>query len=227
MKVWFLVEGRSDTVALSALWSDWKKKLEEHGWGLRFVILENKPKYLRKVGVRTTEKLQNDNKDLVIGLPDLYPNKNFRNTEFSHRNLLDLQNLQIRLVRQEVKKRVRSKEVESCLSRFYASAMKFDLEMLILAAHSHLQERLGLRSLPKNWRVPPEDQNQNKPPKKIVQQLFMAKLKRSYREITDCQAILSNTDILEVLYDENNRMQCPAFCAMLDWIGSKTGVTAY
>lgn len=227
MKVWFLVEGRSDSAALTALWSDWKKNLEEHGWGLRFVTLENKSKYLRKVGVRTTEKLQNDSKDLVVGLPDLYPNMDFGNTVFRHNSLSDLQNLQIRLVRQEVKKRVRSKEVECCMSRFYASAMKFDLEMLILAAHNHLQERLELSRLQKTWRVPPEEQNQNKPPKKIVQQLFMTKLNRSYREITDCQAILRNADILEVLYDENDRIQCPVFCAMLDWIGSKTGVSAY
>lgn len=75
MKVWIFVEGKSDVQALSSLWRDWKQKLGAKGWGLQFISLDDKSKYFRKIGHRATEKLVHDTRDLVVGLPDLYPNR--------------------------------------------------------------------------------------------------------------------------------------------------------
>ena len=75
MKVWIFVEGRSDVRALEALWRGWRRKLREQGRGIQLIQLDNKPKFLRKIGSRAMEKLVNDPCDLVVGLPDLYPNK--------------------------------------------------------------------------------------------------------------------------------------------------------
>ena len=221
MKVWIFVEGKSDVQALSALWSGWKQKLSEEGWGIQLISLENKSKYFRKIGSRATEKLANDAHDLVVGLPDLYPNRDYAGTEYKHDNLEELRDLQTRLVKQNLKQEVRRADVDGHIARFYASALKHDLEVLLLAATSQLQSRLKMSNKPSGWRRPPEEQNQDRPPKRIVEDLFQRELKRSYREIVDSHAILSKADLREVAE------QCPTFHAMIDWIGGKTGVRGY
>ena len=227
MKVWVYLEGKSDCKALSALWGDWTSVLRVNGWGIQTISLENKSKFFHKIGPRVAEKLLNDENDLVVGLPDLYPNRNYENTEFRHRNLRELKDLQRILVERELPARARPTEVQSCLSRFYPSALKYDLEMLLLATPSHLQSQLKMSTKPQGWRLPPEEQNQDNPPKRIVEQLFRTKLKRSYREISDCHTILNRADISEVLFDERGGEQCPSFRCMIDWIVEKTGVQAY
>ena len=221
MKVWIFVEGKSDVEALSALWSDWKDKLKGKEWGIQLITLENKSNYFKKIGPRVTEKLLHDTRDLVVGLPDLYPNREYANTDYKHDNLKQLQDVQTQLVKQNLQQQVRRTEVDSHMARFYASALKHDLEVLLLAATSQLQSRLKMRNRPSGWRRPPEDQNQNRPPKKIVEELFRRHLKRAYRQISDSDAILRNADLREVAE------QCPAFRAMIDWIGDKTGVPGY
>ncbi len=221
MKVWIFVEGRSDVQALSALLNDWKQKLSEKGWGIQLISLENKSKYFRKIGSRATEKLVHDTRDIVVGLPDLYPNRDYADTEYKHDNLEELRDVQTRLVKQNLQQEVRLADVDSHIARFYASALKHDLEVLLLAATSQLQSRLKMSNKPSGWRRPPEEQNQDRPPKRIVEELFQRELKRSYRENTDSDAILRKADLREVAE------QCPTFRTMIDWIGRKTGVPGY
>ncbi|MCY3681098.1 MAG: DUF4276 family protein [Gemmatimonadetes bacterium] len=222
MKVWVYVEGKSDVGALSALWSGWKEKLRNEGWGIQLIHLENKSNYFIKIGHRVTEKLLNDPGDLVVGLPDLYPNQNYANTEYRHNNLKELQGVQTRLVKQHLQQKVRGADVDSHMARFYASALKHDLEVLLLAATSQLQSRLKTQDKLSVWRLPPEDQNQSKPPKRIVEELFSKYRKgKSYNDVEDGPAILRNADLREVAE------QCPAFRNMIDWIGEKTKVPGY
>ena len=218
MKVWIFVEGESDVQALSALWRGWRQRLGKKGWGIQLIPLEGKSKYFRKIGPRATEKLEHDAHDLVVGLPDLYPNQDYANTQYKHNNLKELRAVQTRLVKQQMGRRT---DINSYMARFYASALKHDLEVLLLAATSQLQSRLKMSSKPSGWRQPPEDQNQERPPKKIVEELFRTHRKRSYRENTDSAAILRDADLRQVAE------QCPTFSAMIDWIGGKTGVSGY
>lgn len=221
MKVWVFVEGRSDVVALEALWGGWRQKLREEGKGIQLIHLDNKPKFLRKIGSRAMEKLVNDPCDLVVGLPDLYPNRGISNN-YKHRNLGELQDVQDRLVRGQLEKTGMSRrDVESHIARFHANAMKHDMEVLLLAATGQLQSRLRISNSPGGWRRPPEKQNQDRPPKRIVEELFRTHLKRSYSEIRDSDAILRNASIRDIV------MQCPTFGAMIDWIGKNTGIPAY
>ncbi len=162
-----------------------------------------------------------DTSDLAVGLPDLYPNREYANTDYKHDNLKQLQDVQTQLVKQNLQQQVRRADVDSHMARFYASALKYDLEVLLLAATSQLQSRLKMRNRPSGWRRPPEDQNQNRPPKKIVEELFLRHLKRAYLENSDSNAILRNADLREIA------KQCPAFRDMIDWIGDKTGVPGY
>ena len=225
MKVWVYVEGRSDKKALSALWRKWNRDLGSKGWGIEVISLDSKSEYFKKIGFRATEKLEHDGNDLVVGLPDLYPTKDFVNTEYRHDNLRELSKLQIRLVKNYMQER-KLVGIDQYMNRFYASALKHDLEMLLLTIPSHLQSLLKMQNRPHGWRVPPEDQNQNKPPKRIVEELFRVNLKRSYLETKDSHAILRNVDMSEVLFDESGNAHCPTFRAMLDWIGEKTGIPA-
>lgn len=222
MKVWIFVEGKSDVQALSALWGGWKQQLRKNGWDIKPIPLANKSNYFKKIGSRATEKLANDARDLVVGLPDLYPNRDYANTEYKHNNLQELQGIQTHLVKQHLQQQMgRRANVDSHIVRFYASALKHDLEVLLLAATSQLQSRLKMSNRPSGWRRPPEEQNQDRPPKRIVEALFQRELKRSYRENTDSDAILRNADLREVAE------QCPTFRAMINWIGKKTGVPGY
>ena len=222
MKVWIFVEGKSDGQALSALWSGWKQRLGKKDWGIQLIPLANKSNYFRKIGPRAVEKLVYDTRDLAVGLPDLYPNRDYANTDYRHNNLQELQDVQARLVKQHLQQQMgRRADVDSYIARFYASALKHDLEVLLLAATSQLQSRLKMSNRPSGWRRPPEEQNQDRPPKRIVEELFQRELKRSYRENTDSDAILRKADLQEVAE------QCPTFRAMIDWIGGETGVRGY
>ncbi len=222
MKVWVYVEGRSDVRALAALWGGWRQKLRVKGRGIQLIQLDNKPKFLRKIGSRALEKLVNDPFDLVVGLPDLYPNRGISDN-YKHQNLKELQVVQNRLIRRELEKTGMSRrDVESHIARFHANAMKHDMEVLLLSAPNQLKDRLKLPNLSRNWRFPPEEQNQDQPPKVIVQALFRRhRPRKSYRQIVDSVAILRDAELLDVAE------QCPTFRAMIDWIGKKTGVPAY
>ena len=221
MKVWVFVESRSDVKALEALWGGWTQKLRDEGKGIQLIHLDNKPKFLRKIGSRAMEKLVNNPCDVVVGLPDLYPNRGISD-RYNHRTLGELQLVQCRLVRGELEKTgMRSRDVESHIARFHANAMKHDMEVLLLSATGELQSRLKMSNSPSGWRQPPEKQSQHRPPKRIVEELFQRYLKRSYNEISDSAAILRNASIRDIV------MQCPTFRAVVDWIGDKTAVAAY
>ena len=155
MKVWVYVEGRSDVRALAALWGGWRQKLREKRRGIQLLQLDNKPKFLSKIGSRAMEKLVNDPYDLVVGLPDLYPNRGISDN-YKHRNLKELQVVQYRLVRRELEKTGMSRsDVESHIARFHANAMKHDMEVLLLAATGQLQSRLKVSKSLAGWRRPP------------------------------------------------------------------------
>ncbi len=222
MKIWIFVEGDSEVRALSALLNGWKQQLRKKGWGIKLVSLDGKSNYFKRIGPRAAEKLENDTRDLVVGLPDLYPNRDYANTDYRHNNLQELQGVQRRLVEQQLREQMGKRtDIASHMARFYPSALKHDLEVLILAATSQLQAQLKMSNRPRGWRQPPEEQNQDKPPKKVVEELFRKNIRHAYKPTTDSYAILRNADLREVAE------QCPTFRAMIDWIGEKTGVPGY
>ena len=227
MKVWVYVEGKSDSKALSALWRNWAEVLRESGWGIRTIPLDNKSRFFSKIGSRAVEKLMNNEDDLVVGLPDLHPNQIYENTEYQHRNLQELINLQRRLVERSLQSRTRTVDIQSCLNRFYPCALKYDLEVLLLTVPNQLKSLLRMRTRPQGWRLPPENQNHQNPPKKIIERLFRTHLNRRYRETTDCYSILNRVDLSDVLFDVRGVEQCPCFKAMVDWVVEKTGAQAY
>lgn len=81
--------------------------------------------------------------------------------------------------------------------RFKVFCFKHDLEALLLAAQHELAHRLGAKSIAVTWRVPVEDQDQDQPPKRIVESLFAERGKR-YRDTVDAPIILGACQYQEI-----------------------------
>jgi hypothetical protein len=227
MKVWIFVEGVSDQNGLDALWKSWRQKLKQKRWGINVIQLHDKSRFFRKIGPRAVEKLLFDRNDLVVGLPDFYPNKPYSATKYSHATVDELISLQRRIVVGSLKEK--SVDVDEFSQRFYPCALKHDLEMLMLASSIQLSAHLGTKkNLGKKWRHPVEEQDQDNPPKRIIESLYQEHKRRSYKETVDSVSVLSRVENIEqILYSKSGQLECPIFKNLLDWIGSKTGVPAY
>ena len=229
MKVWVFVEGPSDRLALQALWADWRERLRASRHGIEIIPLDDKSRFFRKIGPWAAHHLAGDAKDIVVGLPDLYPNSEYRQTENAHENLAELQQVQIKLVKKGLTEtlKVPDRDAEEMLKRFYPSALKHDMEMLLLAAEDQLREALRTQERLGNWRKPVEDQNQLNPPKSIIEELFRTKRGSAYRDTKDAPAVLRRVNDLQAIFWSNGQLNCPIFKQMLDWVGASTGVPAY
>jgi hypothetical protein len=232
MRVWIYVEGESDKLALQTLWTNWVEHLRTVGHGIRIIPLKNKSHFFDKIGPHAAEKLVANGEDIVVGLPDLYPNQPYIGTKFEHTTMEQLKAIQKKEVLNAIQNTfgVNHAQAKQLLERFFPSALKHDLEMLLLAAREELRAYLRTTDQLGNWRNPVEDQNQEQPPKRIVEELFITKseTRRAYRETKDASAILRKvTDIRTIIYDANRQIKCPFFKALLDWIGEKTTIPAY
>lgn len=230
MKVWVFVEGESDRIALNTLWATWRTELGKKGWGIQIHPLDDKSRYFRKIGHRAAEKMVNNEQDLVVGLPDLYPNAVYSQTKFKHDDLPELKAVQIQLVQDALQAvfQLSPTAVRERLVRFFPSALKHDLEALLLAAGIELQKVLGTKEMLGKWRHPVEDQNQEKPPKHVVEELFRTKKGCNYRDTVHARAVLEKvTDIKKLLFSSSGQLECPVFKETMDWIAVRTGVPAY
>jgi len=230
MKVWVFVEGPSDRIALESLWKAWKERLREKRHGIAIIPLDDKSRFFRKIGHHVAEKLVGGAQDVAVGLPDLYPSAAYNSTIYKHDSILELQRVQVSEVKRALREVYRQQDpsVQQLLQRFLPSALKHDLEMLLLAAK---QELAGYLRVPGNlgsWREPVEDQNQQRPPKRIIEELFRTKKGCAYRDTLHAPAVLGRVaDIRDLLFNQQKQVQCPVFKEMLDWIGARTGVPAY
>jgi hypothetical protein len=232
MIVWVYVEGESDRLGLLALWTNWRTQLRTTGHGIKIIPLGSKSQFFHKIGPRAARQLYDNSENIVIGLPDLYPNREYVGTQYEHRDLEQLISVQKREVSNALQNKfsVNRSQTRQLLGRFLPSALKYDLEMLLLAAKEQLRSYLGTPDRLGNWRNPVEDQNQNHPPKRIVEELFRTKSRTrcAYRDTRDASAVLQNVnDIKTIIYNANNQIECTVFKALLDWIGEKTTITAY
>jgi hypothetical protein len=224
------VEGESDRIALNSLWATWRAELGKQGWGIQIHPLDDKSNFFRKIGHRAAQKLVNNGEDLVVGLPDLYPNAPYTRTKFKHDDLTELKTIQLQLVKEALQAvfQLSPPFLQENISRFFPSALKHDLEALLLAAENELQKVLGTKDKLGKWCHPVEEQNQTKPPKRIVEELFRKHLSRRYRDTIHAKAVMEKvTDIKNILFSGSGLLECPVFKQTLDWIAEKTGVPAY
>ena len=233
MTVFVYVEGPSDVLALKELFGGYMQELRPRKHSLSFLSLKNKSNLLKKIGPRAAEKLAQNSDDRVVALPDLYPSRTYATTQYAHSDLGQLRDRLRGLVKaalQATPYRVRPPALAGAMDRFYPCALKHDLEMLLLAAWPSLEQHLRARLNPGDWRQPAEEQDEDRPPKLVVQGLFKAKTRRDYHETRDARVVLGRVARIEddLLYTTHpGQLECPVFKDLLDWIGEQTGVAPY
>ena len=185
-RVIIYVEGPSDRAAMEALLRPLiALKLQE---GVRIGFFETpsgdrKRSLLTKAPSRAVNILSNDPVSLVAIMPDLYP----KNKVFPHETFSEL----AKGIQEQFAAMLRAKGVddERVGDRFHVFCFKHDLEALLLACKRELAYRLGAENLRVTWRRPVEDQDHNRPPKRVVEDLFARHGKR-YKATVDAPVIL-------------------------------------
>lgn len=118
----------------------------------------------------------------------------YNGTENEHRSFHDLE----RLLRKRFEERANQNRLDAAArNHFRIHCLKYDLEGLLLATPDALRQRLGTSdALRGQWRQPVEDQNDTKPPKRIVEDLFRRYRKRpGYLDTVDAPWILKRASL--------------------------------
>ncbi|XZN95317.1 MAG: DUF4276 family protein [Microcoleus sp.] len=199
MRVIIYVEGTSDKNAMEALLEKLIEKKSEEGVSINFFAIKGpnndrggdaKKDLLLKAPRKAVDTLKDPN-SIVILLPDLYP----KNKEFPHETFQQLEAGIMKNFSQVL--REKSIQDERLKERFKVFCFKYEMEALILAAESALRDKLGVTSLAVTWTIPVEDQNHDRPPSEIVEQLFRDSGKK-YNKKVDPQLILRKTSYQEI-----------------------------
>jgi len=182
-KVIVYVEGPSDKLAMKELLSNLLAQLKEQGVAVKFVPTDGKKRLMQQTPGKAINILRNNPDSIVIALPDLYPPNMGELPHQTKAELVEALQIEFDKILQKKKLTDRLKE------RFRIFCFKYDLEALLLASKNQLASRLGVSTLPVTWTVPVEDQNHNKPPKRIVEDLFKQH-KDKYQDTIDAPLIL-------------------------------------
>lgn len=191
IEVFVYVEGPSDVGAMTELLKGLIALKQKSGVSIQFFEApsgDKKESVMRKVPIVAANILRNKPNSMVVAMPDLYPYNKYR----PHASFTELQ----AIILDEFKTVLRAKGMagdERYLQRFKVFCFKHDLEALVLAAHEALALRLETDKLKVTWHVPVEDQNNDTPPKRIVEALF-AEHGQTYSETVDTPLILGMSD---------------------------------
>jgi hypothetical protein len=188
VKVLVYVEGPGDRASLEKLFRDVLKQGRQSKVSITFHPKEGKDWILRQLGKTAASHLKGSPDDYVFALPDLYPMAKYARTPEAHHSFEELRKLLWERFSLEAEQLGLSEEVRS---HYRVHCLKHDLEVLLLGAPDTLKQRLKTdEGIEKNWRRTPEDQNDQRPPKRVVEQLFMKYRKQGYIETTDAPWIL-------------------------------------
>lgn len=165
------VEGSSDQLGMRKLLSTIIGSANQAGHMIDFFPLGGKETLLNKGPKKAINILRNKPDSWVFLVPDLYP----PNKPFPHVTFQDLKKeLELRFMNELIAKNVD----ERLKDRFRIHCFKYDLEVLLLASNDALLSRLGVSTPSQRWKIPVEDQNHQRPPKRIVEALFLAANKK-------------------------------------------------
>jgi len=197
VKVIVYVEGPSDKAALEALLKPIIDEGRRNGRGISFSPQGGKAPILNDVPRKAAEHLKQNPEDWVFALPDLYPMAYYDGGPHAHRSFAELSKVLLESFEKQAGKRDLSPEVRA---HFRVHCLKHDLESLILAAPDALRTRLKTKDkLQGRWRIPVEDQNDKKPPKRVVEALFEKyREKPKYVDTIDAVWILGRAALSDV-----------------------------
>lgn len=197
MKVLVYVEGPSDRDGLAALLRTLVDAGRDRGVGLTFHPQGGKTVLLNEVPRKAAGHLVDRPNDWIVALPDLYPMRAYAGTPNAHRSVEDL----ARLLRHRFEERADELGLDvEPRTHFRVHCLKHDLEALVLATPDLLRRRLGTGdSLAAAWRQPVEEQNDDHPPKHVLEALFRKyRRKPGYVDTSDARWILERADLAAV-----------------------------
>ncbi|MEO5931754.1 MAG: DUF4276 family protein [Candidatus Kapaibacterium sp.] len=190
MNVVVYVEGPADEAVMRTLLRPLLERKAQLGIAIDFFEAPSgnkKASVLTKVPVAAVNILRNNPLAIVIAVPDLYP----RNIGFPHETVQELRDGMMDLFnRTLVKKGIDDIRLAE---RFHVFCFKHDLEALVLSDPEALRNRLNVESLVPTWTIPVEDQNHDRPPKRVVEDLFREQGMR-YKGAVDASLMLKDAD---------------------------------
>jgi hypothetical protein len=187
MKVIVYLEGISDKKVLETLFAELIEEKRIKGIYITFHEApegNKKASVLNKVPVRAADHLVHNPASIVIAIPDLYP----KNVGFPHNNLEDIREGIIKNTRARLLAK-RTKDPDFILQRLKIFCFKHDMEVLLLAVPEKIKTHLGMSNFKTKWDETVEEQNNDRPPKYVIEELFQESGKK-YREKLDSLAIL-------------------------------------
>lgn len=196
MKVLVYVEGPSDRDALRALLRSVLADGQRRRIGVQFLPLGDKAKILDTSAGKAARHLAEHPEDWVVALPDLYPMAQYDGTPNEHKSFADLERLLTERFAREARRHRVAAEAQA---HFRVHCLKHDLEVLLLACPDQLRQRLGTDHALGQWRSPVEDQNDQQPPKRIVEALFKKYRPKGYVETVDAAWILERASLEAVV----------------------------
>jgi hypothetical protein len=197
VKVSVYVEGPSDQKALQALLKPIIDVGRSRRIGISFFPLNGKAKILDDVPRKAAEQLHLHAESWIFALPDLYPMASYDDGPNKHRSFTEL----CQLLQGRFRARADKLRLPNDVRRqFRVHCLKHDLEALLLAAPAVLRDRLKTTDALLGWRRPVEDQNDDKPPKRIVEDLFRKyRRKGEYVDTVDAVWILERANLEELV----------------------------
>jgi len=190
-EVFVYVEGPSDQLGMRELLADVMERAAGNGNKVAFYPLNGKEPLLNKGPKKAINILRNRPNSYVFLVPDLYPH----NKPFPHSTYNELKDKLERRFRDDIQR----KNCDARLAeRFFVHCFKYDFEALILASEKALLNRLEKQRFSQSWTVPVENQDHDKPPKRIIEALFRdAGMK--YKDTADAPWILSRSNHRELV----------------------------
>jgi hypothetical protein len=189
------VEGRSDRLMLEALLAPLIGLRRQSGVEIRIRETEDgdrKHSLLTKTPRKAAGILINSPNTVVAAVPDLNP----LGHGAPHGSFAELEASMTRLFVDAL--RGKGCDDGRLHPRFRVFCFKWDIEVLLLASREQLAAHLGAHTLVATWREPVEDQDDSRPPKVVITELFREQGRR-YRGHIDGPAILRAATIDTVL----------------------------
>lgn len=194
MKVLIYVEGPSDRMGMEKLFRGLIDEGKQRGVGIRFFEEGGKASILKNVPSKAALHLRSNPGDWVVAVPDLHPMQVHGGSSHPHASAGELRDLLERRFEQAAAK---YGVQEPARSHFRAFCFQHDVEALVLAIPTVLRERLRTRdAIEGQWRKPVETQNGDRPPKRVVEDLFTRYgTKTKYRDTVDLPWLLERAEL--------------------------------
>ncbi|MBN1696553.1 MAG: DUF4276 family protein [Spirochaetales bacterium] len=186
-EIFVYVEGPSDKLGLEAILYNHIQLASQKNNYIYFIALNGKDALLNKGPIKAINILKNKKNSHVFIVPDLYP----QNKPFPHASYEELKNEVEKRFLYEIK---RKNSDAGLIHRFHVHCFKYELEVLLLASPEILLKRLGKEKIRQTWKIPVENQNFNKPPKKVIEFLFSENKKR-YKDTADIPWVLERSQL--------------------------------